>query len=101
MATKSANILARVEPEVKEQAESILSKLGVPASVVINMLYKQIIMTRSIPFPLSVPDEPMAQDSMTPAEFNTMMETGLSQARSDESRPVSDVFSDLRKGLQK
>lgn len=38
MATKSANVLARVEPEVKEQAESILSKLGIPASVVINML---------------------------------------------------------------
>lgn len=33
MATKSANILARVEPEVKEQAEEILSKLGIPVSV--------------------------------------------------------------------
>lgn len=100
MATKSANVLARVEPEVKEQAESIMSRLGVPASVVINMLYKQIIMTRSIPFPLSVPDEPVAWDSMTAAEFNTMMDAGLSQARADESRHVSDVFSDLRKGLQ-
>lgn len=100
MATKSANVLARVEPEIKEQAESIMSKLGVPASVVINMLYKQIIMTRSIPFPLSVPDEPVARDSMAAAEFNTMMEAGLSQAKADESRLVSDVFSDLRKGLQ-
>lgn len=100
MATKSANVLARVEPEVKEQAETIMSRLGVPASVVINMLYKQIIMTRSIPFPLSVPDEPVALDSMTATEFDTMMETGLSQARADESRPVSDVFADLRKGLQ-
>ncbi len=78
-----------------------MARLGVPASVVINMLYKQIIMTRSIPFPLTVPDEPVAQDSMTAAEFNTMMETGLSQARADELRSVSDVFSDLRKGLQK
>ncbi len=39
MATKSANVLARVEPEVKEQAEAILSKLGIPASVAINALY--------------------------------------------------------------
>ena len=100
MATKSANVLARVEPEVKEQAEAILSKLGVPASVVINMLYKQIIMTKSIPFPLSVPDEPLSRDAMAVAEFNTMMETGLSQTRTDDSRPVSDVFADLRKGLQ-
>lgn len=78
-----------------------MARLGVPASVVINMLYKQIIMTRSIPFPLTVPDEPVAQDLMTAAEFNTMMETGLSQARADELRSVSDVFSDLRKELQK
>lgn len=96
MATKSANILARVEPEVKEQAEAILSKLGVPASVVINMLYKQIIMTKSIPFSLSLPKEPATLDSMTTEEFNSIMETGLSQAKTNQSRPVSDVFADLR-----
>ena len=96
MATKSANVLARVEPEVKEQAEEILSKLGVPASVVINMLYKQIIMTRSIPFSLSLPKEPATLDSMTTEEFNSIMETGLSQAKSEQSRPVADVFADLK-----
>lgn len=96
MAIKSANILARVEPEVKEQAEEILSKLGVPASVVINMLYKQIIMTKSIPFSLSLPKEPTTLDSMTTEEFNSIMETGLSQAKSEQSRPVADVFAGLK-----
>lgn len=100
MATKNATILARVEPEVKEQAEEILSKLGVPASVVINMLYKQIIMTKSIPFPLSLPKEPPSLDSLTTEEFNSIMETGLSQAKSDKSRPVVNVFADLRRELQ-
>ncbi len=55
MTTKSADILAYVEPEVKEQAEKILSELGISASVVINMLYKQIIMTKSIPFSVALP----------------------------------------------
>lgn len=50
---------------------------------------------------MTVPDEPVAQDSLTAAEFDTMMEAGLSQARADDSHSVSDVFSDLRKGLQK
>ena len=50
MASKTANVLARVEPSVKEQAESIITQLGIPASVVINMLYKQIILTKGIPF---------------------------------------------------
>ena len=100
MATKSANVLARVEPEVKEQAESIMAKLGIPASVVINMLYKQIIMTKSIPFSLSLPKEPVTLDSLTTGEFNSIMDKGLSQAKADQSRPVSDVFADLRRELQ-
>lgn len=100
MATKSANVLARVEPAVKEQAESIMAQLGVPASVVINMLYKQIIMTKSIPFSLSLPREPISLDSITEEDFNSIMQTGLSQAKSNKSRPVSDVFSDLRRELQ-
>ena len=99
MATKSANVLARVEPEVKEQAESIMSKLGLPASVVINALYKQIILTKSIPFSLSLPTEPTTRDSMTTEEFNSIMENGLSQAKADQSRPVADVFTDLRREL--
>ena len=99
MATKSANILARVEPEVKEQAESILSKLGVPASVVINMLYKQIIMTKSIPFSLTLPSEPMERDTMSSEEFNRIMEKGLTEAKADKSHLAVDVFEDLRQEL--
>ena len=100
MATQSANVLARVEPEIKEQAESIMSQLGLPASVVINALYKQIIMTKSIPFSLSLPKEPPALDSMTAKEFNSVMETGLSQAMNDQSRSATDVFADLRREIQ-
>lgn len=100
MATKSANVLARVEPEVKEQAESIMSQLGLPASVVINALYKQIIMTKSIPFSLSLPKEPTTLDSMTNEEFNAIMEKGLSQAKNDISYPVADVFASLRQELK-
>lgn len=77
-----------------------MSKLGLPASVVINALYKQIIMTKSIPFSLSLPQEPATRDSMTTEEFNSIMEKGLSQAKTDQSRPVTDVFSDLRRKLQ-
>lgn len=99
MANKSANVLARVEPEIKEQAESIMSKLGIPASVVINMLYKQIIMTQSIPFPLTLPKEPTTLDTITKEEFNSMMETGLSQAKADQSRSYTEVLADLRQEI--
>ena len=99
MATKTANVLARVEPEVKEQAESILNMLGVPASTVINMLYKQIILTRSIPFPLSVPSVPVARDEMDAAAFNAMMEKGLKQAKAGQGVSLDDAFSALERNL--
>ena len=77
MATKTANVMARVEPSVKEQAEAIMEMLGIPASVVINTLYKQIIMTRSIPFSLAVPAVPVARDEMDETAFNAMMARGM------------------------
>ncbi|RDW20252.1 hypothetical protein CWR48_05995 [Oceanobacillus arenosus] len=64
MVAKTANVIARVEPEIREKAEEIMSQLGLPASVVINMLYKQIIMTKSFPFSLPIPTKPIALDEM-------------------------------------
>ena len=57
MANKTATVLARVDPKLKEEAEEILDRLGIPTSLLINMLYKQIVMTKSIPFGLSIPTE--------------------------------------------
>jgi len=100
MAAKTANVLARVEPDIKEQAEAIMAKLGVPASVVINMLYKQIIMTRSIPFSLSLPTAPVARDEMDEATFNAMMQRGLDDAKTGRGHPAADVFAELRQEVQ-
>ena len=57
MANKTATVLARVDPKLKDEAEDILERLGVPASLLINMLYRQIVLTKSIPFSLSIPAE--------------------------------------------
>lgn len=100
MAAKTANVLARVEPDIKAQAEAIMTQLGVPVSVVINMLYKQIIMTRSIPFSLTIPHAPTARDEMDKATFDAMMARGLEDAKADRSRPAEEVFEELRREIQ-
>ena len=38
MAKKTATVLARVDPELKEEAEEILDLLGIPTSLMINIL---------------------------------------------------------------
>ena len=75
MAAKSANLYARIEPEVKEQAESILSALGIPASNAINMFYKQIILQRGLPFDVKIPSSrPVDMSSLSEAELNAEQE---------------------------
>lgn len=53
MAGKTANVTARIQPEVKERAETILGELGIPVSVFIDMTYRQVIAHNGIPFQLN------------------------------------------------
>ena len=98
MATKSANVTARVQPEIKRQAEAVLDKIGLPVSVLIDTLYRQIIMTGGVPYPLTVPNLP-ARDSMTDAEFNAIMENGYHQAKIGEGLSVDEAFAKIREGI--
>ena len=47
---RTSNVFARVEPEVKEQAEKILSELGIPMSNAVGMFLRQVVLQRGIPF---------------------------------------------------
>lgn len=94
---KSANLYARIEPEVKEQAESILNALGIPASNAITMFYKQIILHNGLPFEVKLPDQPLNVNHMTPAQLNTELEKGYADIETGRTRPVSAVFADIRK----
>ena len=98
MATKSANVTARVQPEIKRQAGAVLDKIGLPVSVLIDTLYRQIIMTGGVPYSLTVPNLP-TRDSMTDAEFNTMMEKGYHQAKTGEGLSVDEAFAKIREGI--
>ena len=96
---KDATVSARVEYDVKAEAEDILQKIGVPVSVVINSLYRQIIYRRGIPFSLIVPDEPKTLDSMTKAELDAKLQHSYNQSLNGEGRPLEAVFDELERGL--
>lgn len=98
MATKSANVTARVQPEVKEQAEAVLERIGLPVSVLIDTLYRQIIMTGGVPYSLSVPKIPTL-DGMSAEQFNAMMQKGYDEAQSGKGLSVEDAFKKVREGI--
>lgn len=98
MATKTANVTARVQPDIKQQAEKVLEQLGIPVSVLIDSLYRQIIMTNGIPYSLSIPAMP-TEDSMTPAQFDDMMQKGLTQAKAGRGQNVTNVFAKINEQI--
>ena len=94
---KSANLYARIEPEIKEQAESILSELGIPASNAINMFYKQIILQRGLPFEVKLPQHPLDVGDMTEEQFNAELEKGYADMKAGRTKDAKTVFSYIRK----
>lgn len=98
MAAKSANLYARIEPDVKEKAENILSALGIPASNAINMFYKQIILQRGLPFDVKIPSSlPVDMSALSETELNAELEKGYADIKARRTKEASTVFADIRK----
>jgi len=94
---KSANLYARIEPEVKEQAESILHALGIPASNAITMFYKQIILQKGLPFEVKLPEHPLDVSRMTAAQLDAELEKGYTDMQAGRTVPAKQAFADIRK----
>lgn len=95
---KSANLYARIEPDIKEQAESILAALGIPASNAITMFYKQIILQRGMPFEVKLPAaRPLDVSTITDDQLNAELEKGFADIASGRTRPAKQVFDDIRR----
>ena len=73
---KTASINTRVEPAIKEQAESVLDNLGISMATAMNLFLKQIVIHNGIPFELRIPkSKPIAYEALTDDEFNTLMDS--------------------------
>lgn len=96
---KDATVSARVEYGVKNEAEDILQKLGIPVSVVINSLYRQIIYRHGVPFSLTIPAMPQTMDSLSAAELDTKLQHSYEQSLAGEGKPFAEVFDALEGSL--
>ena len=95
---KDATVSARVECETKERAEQILQQLGIPVSVVINSLYRQIIYQKGIPFRIKLPAEPVTLDTLSEEQLNSKLLHSYQQSVNGEGAPVEEVFDRLERG---
>jgi DNA-damage-inducible protein J len=54
---KTEMIRARVEPDLKHDAEIVLEKLGMTPTEAITLFYKQVKLHRGLPFPVRIPNK--------------------------------------------
>jgi len=54
--SKTATIRARMEPNLKNEVENILARLGLTASETIHLLYRQIKLHHGLPFEVALPN---------------------------------------------
>lgn len=93
---KTTNLSVRLEPGLKEQAELVLSQLGIPVSNAVNIFLKQVVMQRGIPFDVKLPiASPISLSDLTEIELNEELKKGYTDFTQGNTKSVEDVFSDI------
>lgn len=89
-------IYARIDTGLKENAENILSQLGISPSSAIQMLYSQIVLTRGLPLNLHLPSaKPTAVGGMSRAELDAELMEGLESLTAGKSYTPAEVDAEL------
>lgn len=97
MANTSA-VYARIDTSLKENAEKILSQLGVSPSSAIQMLYSQIVLTKGIPFDVHLPSaKPLAAGAMTREQFDAELQKGVDSIKAGKVYSADEVNAVLAK----
>lgn len=90
-------VYARIDTQLKENAEHILRQLGISPSSAIQMLYSQIVLQNGMPFELRLPAHtPVALGSLTRTEIDAELQKGidsLNKGKPYDTDEVDRLFS--------
>jgi addiction module RelB/DinJ family antitoxin len=97
---KTATLNLRINPEVKNSAEKVLSQLRIPMATAIDMLLKQVMLTGGIPFAVTLPKAPnnVNADIMSATQIKNILDEGLSDIDNGKVRSAREAFMKFREG---
>ena len=99
---KTASVYTRVEPELKEQVEKVLLKLGLPMANAINLFLHQIVIHNGLPFDIKLPtSKPLNYATMTKEQFDTEMEKGLADYYAGRTMPSLQVREEMQREIRR
>ena len=95
---KTATLNLRVNPTVKQRAEDVLMRLGIPMSTAIDIYLNQISLTGGIPFMVGLPNAPsvLNADLMTVEEIHTKLQEGHDDLRAGKVQDAASAFKKFR-----
>ncbi len=94
----TANISARVEPEIKDQAECVLEQLDIPMSNATGMFLRQIVLQKGIPFEMKLPaGEPLVYSPLTKEQFDKEIERGMSDVKAGRVYSVDAIEAEIKR----
>ena len=97
MADTSA-VYARIDTNLKENAENIQKQLGIFPSSAIQMLYSQIVLTQGMPFGIRLlAKNPAAIGSMSREKIDTELMKGIESLKMGKTYTPDEVDEELRK----
>ena len=96
---KTATRNLRINQDVKHNAETVLSALGLSMTAAITIYLKQIALKGAIPFELSLSQGPnhLNTDLMTADEVRNFMDKGLDDINNGKCMPAKDFFANFRR----
>ena len=71
---KTETIRARIEPELKRQAEALFSQLGLSTTEAIRLFYKQATLQRGLPFAVRLPNAETSEALRQAQEHEDLIE---------------------------
>ncbi len=95
---RTSNIFARVEPDLKEQAEQVLSQLGIPMSNAVSMFLHQVVLQRGIPFEMKLPNSaPLNYQDLSKEQFDAEIQKGMDSLDSGKGYSAESIAAEMRR----
>ena len=90
---KTATLNLRINPTVKQRAEDVLTRLGIPMSTAI-----EISLTGGIPFAVTLPKAPSSlnADLMTKEEIHKKLQEGYDDIHAGRVQDAVSAFTKFR-----
>lgn len=96
--SNTSPVYARIDANLKENAEDILNKLGISPSNAIGMFYSQIVLNNGIPFELKLPVNNLFSISeLTQEELNNELQKGINSIKNGQVYTKDEVDKILKK----